>query len=300
MRSTPEQHALAMPPSLPPGMRDDFVETTLGKIHYVTGGGGPPLFLLHGGHGGWIHWHANLPALAQRHTVIAVDMPGFGQSADLPGGSGLADIARSIGEAIGAIRAGWPLAAQERRFDLGAFSFGSLVATELALQQPQAVRSLLLVNPPALGEVSPEVKAIQARAAQAARAHGLRAGLELTLRELMLSQPARADHHALALLESGVRNTRFVSRSLARATRLLPMLGALRVPAYVVLGENDPHQRHELALRRALLEQLLGASNVSVMAGVAHWLQYDDPERFNALALSVFGEMPPATASGEK
>lgn len=289
-----------MLPSLPAGIHGAFVETGLGKIHYVSGGSGPPMFLVHGGHGAWVHWYANLATLAQHHTVVALDMPGFGQSADAVAGSGLADIARSVGDAIGAIRAGLPFAAQDLPFNLCAFSFGTLVATELALQQPQAVRSLLLINPPALGEVSPEVKSIQARAAHLARAQGLHCGLELTLSELMLCQAMRIDVHALALLEYGVRNTRFVSRSLARATRLLPMLGALSMPAYVVLGENDPHQRHELALRRALLEQLLGASNVSVMAGAAHWLQYDDPERFNALALSVFGETPHALTSGEK
>lgn len=289
MQPTP-QHAML--PSLPAGIRGTFVETELGKIHYVSGGSGSPLFLIHGGHGGWVHWYANLPAFAQHHTVVGLDMPGFGQSADTIVDSGLAGIVRSVWEAIVAIRASLPSDARDLPFHLGAFSFGTLVATELALQQPHAVRSLLLINPPGLGEVSPEVKAIQARAANVARMHGLRAGLEVSLHELMLCQPTRADPHALALLEYGVRNTRFVSRSLSRATRLLPLLGALRMPTYVVLGENDPHQHHELESRRALLEQALGVSNVSVLAGAAHWLQYDQPDRFNVLALSVFEDAP--------
>jgi hypothetical protein len=32
----------------------------------------------------------------------------------------------------------------------------------------------------------------------------------------------------------------------------------------------------------------LDGMNVCVRAGAAHWLQFDQPDRFNALALSVF------------
>jgi pimeloyl-ACP methyl ester carboxylesterase len=108
------------------------------------------------------------------------------------------------------------------------------------------------------------------------------------LRELLLYRPERADPSALELLEHGVVNTRFVSRSLSRAARLVPLLGTLKPSVHVVLGQNDPHQRHELAARRRRLEEALGASCVSVFADAAHWLQYDQPERFNELALQVF------------
>jgi len=282
-----------MMPVPPQGWDDGFVETAAGRIHYVGGGAGSPLFLIHGGHGGWVHWHANLPALAQRHSVFAFEMPGFGQSVNAPADCSLEDMARMAGDAIAAMRARLPPAQQEVPVHLAAFSFGALVATGLALQQPQMVRSLLLVNPPGLGEVSAEVRNIQARAAEAARLHGLRAGLEISLRELMLCQPARADKPARDLLEYGVRNARFVSRGISRSTALLPMLAALRMPAqgvHVVLGENDPHQRHELARRRECLEQALGKGNVSVFCGAAHWLQFDQPERFNALAHSLFDD----------
>lgn len=285
-----------MMPVSPNGWRDGFVETASGRIHYVSGGAGSPLFLIHGGHGGWVHWHANLPALAQRHSVFAFEMPGFGQSGNAPADCSLADMARMTGDAIAALRANLPQAQWNVPVHLAAFSFGALVATELALQQPQSVRSLLLVNPPGLGEVSAQARNIQARAAEAARLHGLRAGLEISLRELMLCQPARADKPAMDLLEYGVRNTRFVSRGMSRSTALLPMLAALRMRmqgmqgVHVVLGENDPHQRHELARRRECLEQALGKGNVSVFSGAAHWLQFDQPERFNALAHSLFDD----------
>jgi pimeloyl-ACP methyl ester carboxylesterase len=53
-------------------------------IHYVIGGVGEPLLLLHGWPETWYSWRRSMPSLAQNHTVIAVDLPGFGDSAALP------------------------------------------------------------------------------------------------------------------------------------------------------------------------------------------------------------------------
>ncbi len=50
------------------------------KIHYQTAGTGPPLVLLHGLLGGSFCWRDNLEALAQQHTVFALDLPGHGLS----------------------------------------------------------------------------------------------------------------------------------------------------------------------------------------------------------------------------
>jgi 2-hydroxy-6-oxonona-2,4-dienedioate hydrolase len=159
-----------------------------------------------------------------------------------------------------------------------------------ALLFPDMVGSLLLVNPPGLGQVSDEVKALQARAAEAARSRGLRAGLAITLNELMVKDPALATPDALDLLEQCVRQNRFVSRRLSRSVHLRPMLAALRVPVHVVLGQDDPHQRHELAERRDWLAQNLGPGAISVIPDSGHWLQYEQAARFNALALRFFAQ----------
>jgi pimeloyl-ACP methyl ester carboxylesterase len=50
------------------------------SIHFVIGGSGPPILLLHGWPGTWLYWRRLMPTLAEHYTVIAVDMPGFGDS----------------------------------------------------------------------------------------------------------------------------------------------------------------------------------------------------------------------------
>ena len=50
------------------------------KLHYVIGGHGDPVVLLHGWPETWYGWHKVMPPLAKNHTVIAPDLRGLGDS----------------------------------------------------------------------------------------------------------------------------------------------------------------------------------------------------------------------------
>ena len=50
------------------------------QIHYVRGGQGDPVVLLHGYPQSWYEWRHIMPALAKNYTVIAPDLRGFGDS----------------------------------------------------------------------------------------------------------------------------------------------------------------------------------------------------------------------------
>ena len=56
-------------------------------INGVMGGSGPPLLLLHGYPQTHAEWHRITPALAQRFTVVATDLRGYGDSGKPPDGS---------------------------------------------------------------------------------------------------------------------------------------------------------------------------------------------------------------------
>ncbi|MCF4980654.1 alpha/beta fold hydrolase [Pseudomonas gessardii] len=49
-------------------------------MHYVTGGSGPLVMLVHGFGQTWYEWHQLMPELARNFTVVAPDLPGLGQS----------------------------------------------------------------------------------------------------------------------------------------------------------------------------------------------------------------------------
>ena len=50
------------------------------QLHYVIGGKGDPVVLLHGWPETWYAWHKVMPALAKNYTVIAPDLRGLGDS----------------------------------------------------------------------------------------------------------------------------------------------------------------------------------------------------------------------------
>src|SRR5205823_6422133 len=51
------------------------------NLHYVCGGSGPPLVLVHGlGSSAAVEFYYNLEPLAAHHRVLAIDLPGFGKS----------------------------------------------------------------------------------------------------------------------------------------------------------------------------------------------------------------------------
>ena len=56
------------------------IPTPRGLVHARVGGSGPPLLLLHGCPETHLMWHAVAPVLAERFSVVAADLPGYGDS----------------------------------------------------------------------------------------------------------------------------------------------------------------------------------------------------------------------------
>ena len=50
------------------------------RWHYVTGGSGDVVVLLHGWPQTWFEWRDVMPHIAKRYRVIAADLPGLGDS----------------------------------------------------------------------------------------------------------------------------------------------------------------------------------------------------------------------------
>jgi len=68
------------------GFEKRRVATTGAEINLRLGGQGPPLLLLHGYPQTHVMWHKIAPALAERFTVVAADLRGYGDSSKPPGG----------------------------------------------------------------------------------------------------------------------------------------------------------------------------------------------------------------------
>jgi len=65
---------------LPAGFTGDYRDVDGVKLHYVKGGQGPLVLLVHGFGQTWYEWHQLMPLLARSFTVVAPDLPGLGLS----------------------------------------------------------------------------------------------------------------------------------------------------------------------------------------------------------------------------
>jgi pimeloyl-ACP methyl ester carboxylesterase len=109
------------------------------QLRCYRAGSGPPLVLLHGLLGGSFCWRLNMEAFSQRHTVFAVDLPGFGEN-DAPH-----DLDCSM--AAQAVRlSGWLEKLGLESVDVLGSSWGGAVAILLAALSGR-VRSLVLSAP---------------------------------------------------------------------------------------------------------------------------------------------------------
>jgi pimeloyl-ACP methyl ester carboxylesterase len=107
------------------------------RVRYVRRGRGPTLILLHGLASSIYTWADVIPALAEDHDVVAVDLPGFGGS-DIP-----EELSSSVYPAT-------VLALMDRlgisRATLVGNSLGGSVAVVLAARHPERVRRLVLID----------------------------------------------------------------------------------------------------------------------------------------------------------
>ncbi len=124
------------------------VEIDGSRVHARVGGreGAPALLLLHGFPQTHAMWHAVAPALAEHFTVVAPDLRGYGRST-LPAGTPDApDHApyskRAMAAALHALMAHLGHA----RYGLCGHDRGGRVAHRLALDQPQAVTRLAVID----------------------------------------------------------------------------------------------------------------------------------------------------------
>ncbi|MGW5385141.1 alpha/beta fold hydrolase [Nocardia sp. NPDC003963] len=83
-RNCPYAAATHEDPEFEGTFRHEFADIDGVHMHYVTGGSGTPVVLIHGWPQTWYGWWPIMPELAEHHTVYAVDLPGLGDSTGSP------------------------------------------------------------------------------------------------------------------------------------------------------------------------------------------------------------------------
>ena len=241
-------------------------------------GAGPPLVLLHGGNGSWLHWVRNIEALAQQHQLWLPDLPGCGESDELPPPHTLERLVAALQQSVDS------LIGADREIGLVAFSFGSVLASNLAATRG-GVGRLALLGPTGHGFTRRPLalknwRALEPGPAQT-EAH------RHNLAHLMLHDRAAIDALALVIHRQTSEQTRLRSRPLSLTDATRRALDRLRIPVLLAWGEHDPTAPAADA-QQALVQ---GHANRRLvrLAGAGHWLQYERPGEINPLLIDWFG-----------
>jgi pimeloyl-ACP methyl ester carboxylesterase len=126
------------------GLEAKEVEIDGFRIAYLEGGSGEPLVLLHGFGADKYHWIRVAPYLTARFRVIAIDLPGFGESSRASDkGYAASDQVRYLHAIVGALSL--------ESFHLGGNSMGGLISARYAVAYPGEVRTLWLLAPGGVG-----------------------------------------------------------------------------------------------------------------------------------------------------
>jgi haloacetate dehalogenase len=132
------------------GFTERSVATERGTVFARVGGSGPPLLLLHGYPQTHLMWRTTAELLAGRHTVVAVDLPGYGASfRPVPTPAHAAHSKRA--RAVDLVQAMSQLG--HDAFAVAGHDRGGRVAYRMALDHPGRVTAVAVLDVVPTGEV---------------------------------------------------------------------------------------------------------------------------------------------------
>jgi pimeloyl-ACP methyl ester carboxylesterase len=274
-------------------------------LSYVKAGSGPVLLLIHGMAGTHATWQPVIEPLAQRHTVIALDLPGHGASEAGAGDYSLGSLAAGLRDLL--VKLG------HERATLVGHSLGGGIAMQFAYQFPEITERLVLVSSGGLGpEVNPVLRAAAlpganlfiaatagpGRVAGAALARGLATvGLQPSadVAEFARGYASLADAPRRSAFLATLRAVVGTDGQRVEAGDRLYLAGG--VPVLIIWGRRDrvipvSHAEHA--------HEAIPDSRLEIFDAAGHMPQLELPARFVAVLERFLEETEPAQWSSEQ
>ncbi len=254
------------------GLRRQMVTTSLGRVIVRAGAvtGSTATILLHGAAGSWTTWTPLLVAAARSGNpltnVVAIDLPGWGESRAPASGLDAARLSRVVCEVARAL--GY------RRWIVVGHSLGGFVALDVAGRAPGNAEGVLLISPsgpavidairhPARGWVTlpafagmllimhllARLGAVGARLVRTLK----RAGILRVLSAPLFAEPAHVHHSVTDAFSEELRPRAFLDAARAAAAYDVSTWHAITCPVLAVRGGRDLFVSHSDAIEFAKL-----------------------------------------------
>jgi len=271
-------------------------------VNLIDMGEGPAVIFIHGLSGCWQNWLENIPFFARDHRVIAMDLPGFGESEMPVEQISISGYARTVEALCEALEV-------EGGVIIGN-SMGGFIGAELAIRFPARVERLCLVG--AAGLSIEKLRTERKRGARhraenivffhvvwiATRSPALaaRPRLRQMILKLVAAHPERLPGPLIAELLHGAGKPGFTDALDALCYYpIRDRLGEIACPTFIVWGDKD---RLVPVKDAAEFERLIPDSRKVIYSDTAHLPMVERPARFNddlrAFLEEEPGEVEPA------
>ncbi len=259
------------------------------RLHYREAGAGAPVLLLHGWPTSSLLWRDVMPAIAAGNRVIALDLPGFGESDKPVDASYSFHFHERVLGAFADLLGLGPVG-------LAVHDLGGPIGLYWALHHPERLAKLALLNTLVYPEVSWAVIAF----GLSARLPGVRdllvspTGLAMAMR-LGVADRSRLTDEAIRGVQAP-----FAGRDARRALRkaglglhpagmkdIARLLPALRVPVRVIYGARD-RILPDVARTMARVARDVPHAEVTVLPDCGHFLQEERPAEIGRMLAEFF------------
>ena len=267
------------------------------KLFVTEAGTGAPVVLLHGGGPGATgasNYSRNIGELARCFRVIVPDLPGYGQSSkDIDHSDPFGDLASAVAGMLDEL--------DIEKTSMVGNSFGGAAALRLALDRPDRVDRLVLMGPGGVGTTrSVPTKGLNALFRYYRGDGPTREKLDSFVRNYLVYDGSSVPDDLIDLrYEASVQRDVLADPPLRRpsgrdALRTLwrmdftrdRRLAGVQTPTLVIWGADDKVNRPSGGFT---LARTMPHCDLYLAARTGHWVQWEQADLFNSLALDFLG-----------
>ena len=242
-------------------------------MHYQVEGEGQPLLLIHGLGSSGRDWELQVAYFADRYQVITLDMRGHGKSSKPPGPYSIPLFAGDTASVLEML--------EVAPVHVVGISMGGMIAFQLAVDRPELVKSVVVVNS------GPDfvIRSIKDRLQVwqrfiITRVLGLRKMAEV-LGERMFPKPEHAQVRKV-FVERWVENDKQAYQESMKAIvgwSVADRIGEIRCPALIIASDED---YTPVESKQAYVQKMPNAE-LAVIEDARHAVPVERPEQFNAV-----------------
>jgi 3-oxoadipate enol-lactonase len=253
------------------------------ELHCEIEGSGEPLLFIHGLGSCAEDWQSQIEYFRDRYRTIACDLRGHGRSSKPRGPYSIEVFARDLASLLRELETG--------PAHVVGISLGGMVAFELAVDSPERVRSLVIVNsgPAVPAETFKQRLPLHVRLLYA-RVLGLR-GMAKMIAKRLFPKPEQIglQRAFIARLAANDRHCYLASlRAIFAGWSVADRLADIRCPVLVLASDHD---YTPVALKQAYAARLPNA-RVVVVPDSRHALPMEKPREFNAAVATFLAGLP--------